>query len=108
LLRPSDIAAREGATTTDPPIRHHSWRRRNKNRPAHPTMISIVDGGWNGPVQLLDPTKGAPAPPRNSEIRPLDGWGGSRSEKPVPVYIRHGPFRFDLLSTEIQLRVVEC
>jgi hypothetical protein len=92
-----------------PPVKHRGWGNRNKNRPVDPKMISIVDGGWNGQVQLLDPAKGAPAPPRNSETRPLGGgWGGSRSEKPVPVYIRHGPFRFDLLPAEIQLRVVEC
>ena len=90
-----------------PSVQHRSWGKRNKNHPPDRTMISILDGGWDGPVQLLDPAKGTPAPPRNSETRPLGSWGGGRSEKPVPVYIRHGPFRFDLLPTEIQLRVLE-
>lgn len=106
-----ELVRRTPAKPLPPPpsVKHRGWRNRNKNRPVDRTMISIVDGGWNGPVQLLDPAKGAPAPPRNSETRPpWGGWGGGRSEEPVPVYVRHGPFRFDLLPTEIQLRVVEC
>ena len=102
------VAAAKPPSPPPPSVQHRGWRKHNKNRPADRTIISIVDGGWNGPVQLLDPARGAPAPPRNSETRPLSGWGGGRSEKPVPVYVRYGPFRFDLLRTEIQLRVVEC
>src|SRR5438046_628465 len=50
-----------------PSIQHCSWGKRNKNHPADRTVISIVDEGWNGPVQLLDPMRGMPSLPRNSE-----------------------------------------
>lgn len=91
-----------------PRKRQRGWGKRNKNKPANPSEISILDGGWNGGVKLLDPARGAPAPPRNSEIRFRTGPGGTMQDKPSPVYVRNGPFPFKRLPTQLQLLVVEC
>ena len=88
--------------------RQSGWGKRNKNKPSDPTAISILDGGWSGEIKLLDPARGAPAPPRNSEMRFKTGCGGATSATPVPVYARKGPFPFQKLPPKLQLRVVEC
>jgi hypothetical protein len=45
--------------------KNRGWGSRNKNNPENPDHVSIIDGGWNGPVKLLDPRRGAPAPPKD-------------------------------------------
>jgi len=88
--------------------KQRGWGRRNKNKPKNPDDVSVIDAGWNGPVKLLDPRKNGAAPPKDSVMRFKTGWGGSAAAEPVPVFVRKGPFPFERLPTEIQLRIVEC
>ena len=90
-----------------PKKKQRGWGKRNKNKPENPDDVSILDAGWNSPVKLLDPRRGAPAPPKDSVLRFKTGWGGTTAAEAIPVFVRKGPFPLLKLPIELQLKVVE-
>ena len=53
---------------------------------------SVPRTNWNGMVKLIDPRRGALAPPKESIKRFKTGWGRPTAAEPVPVFVQNGPF----------------
>ncbi|KAI9791128.1 MAG: hypothetical protein M1816_004359 [Peltula sp. TS41687] len=87
----------------------HGPRRKTKHRYSDPNDVTIIDAGWDDPVQLSDPSRGFVAPPHSGQITTRRSEPGSLfigQKERHAFYARHGPFPFDKLPSEIGAMVL--